>query len=72
MVSRLGVLSCTLTCDVRRGSRTEATGAQVEEELSLVSIGLMAAAILLHQEHPRKRRGPAQEIGMLSAGGKSL
>lgn len=50
-----------------RGHRGSGRG-----KLSLVSIGLMAATTLLHQEHPRKGRGPAQEIGILSAGGKSL
>lgn len=50
----VGAAALHMACDVRRWSRTEATGDQAGGKLSLVSIGFMAATTLLHQEHPRR------------------
>lgn len=60
-----------MACGVRRWSRTEATGGQVGGQLSLVPIGVLAATTL-HQEHPRKGRGPAQELGSVCRWQKPL
>ncbi|RMC10879.1 hypothetical protein DUI87_12592 [Hirundo rustica rustica] len=47
-------------------------GAEQRPQGQSSALWSLAAATLLHQEHPRKGTGPAQEIGTLSAGGKSL